>query len=67
MKKQIKVIKTEWVKLSNKEMTKEWGIKDDISEGTDAGYKTNETYKVIRGESYMIKKEYNKSYGKKNG
>ena len=59
-----KKITEEWVKLSNKEMTKEWNIKEDISEGTDAGYKTNERYKVINKETYMLKKKYDDAFAK---
>ncbi len=55
----------EWVKLSNKEITGEWNLKEDIEQGTDSGYRTNERYKIIRSEVHMLKKLYDKSYKKK--
>jgi len=54
-----------WVKLTNKQITKEWNLKEDIEQGTDAGYRTHELYKVINGEVYMEKNKFDKEYKKK--
>jgi hypothetical protein len=63
-KNQIKNVTELWVKLTNKQITREWNLKQDIEEGTKAGYMTNETYRVINGEVYMKKNKFDKEYKK---
>ncbi len=61
-KNEVKTIKEDWVKLTNKQITKEMNLKEDIQGGADGGYDTKEFYKVIRGEFYMCKKYFDKDY-----
>ena len=49
-----------WLKLSNKELTSEFNIKENIEEGDKGGYNTSKVYNVINGETYMNEKDYKK-------
>ena len=53
-------ITEEWVKLTSKELVKEFGIEQGIQEGLSAGYMDNLNYKVYKDEVYMKPKVYKK-------
>jgi hypothetical protein len=55
-----------WVKLTNKEIVKEYGIKEDIKQGDIGGYQTSDRLKVINEEVYMKKEIYDKENKKRS-